>query len=125
MRTLLLAAAVLAVGIGIVHSWLGERYIIMRLLRRDNLPKLFGGDTFTKQTLRFAWHLTTVAWWGLGAVLLLLSGALPGITAASGILLVVSFTFLASAILSFVFTRGRHLSWIVFAAIAALCALAA
>jgi hypothetical protein len=125
MRTLLLAAAVLAVGIGIVHSWLGERYIIVRLLRRDNLPKLFGGDRFTKQTLRFAWHLTTLAWWGLGAVLLVLSGAFSGVTTARGILAVVSFTFLASAILSFVFTKGRHVSWIVFAAIAVLCALAA
>ena len=58
-------------------------------------------------------------------MLLVLSGAIPGITAARGILAAISFTFLASAILSFVFTRGRHLSWIVFVAIAVLCALAA
>jgi len=33
-------------------------------------------------------------------------------------------TFLANAILALVFTRGRHLSWVVFATISALCLLA-
>lgn len=65
-----IAAAFLLFLIGVVHSYLGERYILIRLFRRDNLPKLFGSDWFTKRTLRFAWHLTTIAWWGYGAMLL-------------------------------------------------------
>ncbi len=63
MQTLLYIGALLAIGIGIAHSYLGERYILIRLFRRDDLPKLFGGPEFTIQTLRFAWHLTTIAWW--------------------------------------------------------------
>ena len=41
MKLLLLGAAFLIVGIGIAHSWLGERYIISRILRRSDLPTLF------------------------------------------------------------------------------------
>lgn len=66
-------AAFLAFAVGAAHSWLGERYILMRLFRRDNLPHLFGGPEFTVRTLRFAWHLTSVAWWGFGAILVLLA----------------------------------------------------
>ena len=57
------AALVLAVLLAAAHSYLGERYILIRLFRREDLPKLFGGGTeFTTRTLRFAWHLTSVAW---------------------------------------------------------------
>lgn len=56
--------AALALGVGAAHSYLGERYILIRLFRRPDLPHLFGSDLFTRRTLRFAWHLTTLAWWG-------------------------------------------------------------
>lgn len=124
MNPMLISAAILTVGIGLAHSWLGERYIISRLLRRTDLPKLFGDDTFTRQTLRFAWHLTTVAWFGLAAVLVVLSGALAAVRVSDGLIFAVAQTFIVSAILALFFTRGRHLSWIVFAAISALCLLA-
>lgn len=104
-------AALLAFAVGIAHSILGERYILVRLFRRPDLPKLFGGTEFTTRTLRFAWHLTTLAWWGLAAVLLLL-GASP--VAPRRIALVVSLTFLASGVAALAGSRGRHLAWIVF-----------
>lgn len=104
-------AALLAFAVGIAHSILGERYILVRLFRRPDLPKLFGGTEFTTRTLRFAWHLTTLAWWGLAAVLLLL-GASP--VAPRRIALVVSLTFLASGGAALAGSRGRHLAWIVF-----------
>ena len=62
MNTAFLIAAALAVLLGVAHSYLGERYILTRLFRRGDLPRLFGGVEFTQQTLRFAWHLTSVAW---------------------------------------------------------------
>ena len=62
---LLFLAAGLVLLVGLAHSYLGERYILIRLFRRSDLPHLFGSDVFTRRTLRFAWHLTTVAWWGL------------------------------------------------------------
>ncbi len=69
MNIHLTIGAVLAFGIGLAHSYLGERYILIRLFKRGNLPHLFGSDDFTRRTLRFVWHVTTIAWWGLGAVM--------------------------------------------------------
>ena len=103
------------------HSILGEKYIIVRLLRRDDLPKLRGADTFTKQTIRFGWHLTTIAWWGFAAILFLVAGAPVHVTVSDGILMAIGATFFLSALLSLVLTRARHLSWILFLAIALLC----
>ncbi len=125
MNPLLVLAALLTVALGLAHSWLGEKYIIVRLFRRLDLPKLFGSDKFTRQTIRFAWHLTTVAWCGLAAVLMVLSRSVVGLNIDRGLLLAIAFTFLASAALALVFTRGRHLSWIVFLGIAAICILVA
>ena len=59
--TILQFAALLGFLLGVAHSVLGERYILTRLFRRENLPTLFGGTEFTTRTLRFAWHLTTIA----------------------------------------------------------------
>ena len=124
MNPALVSAAVLAIAIGVAHSWLGEKYIIRRPLRRTDLPVLFGDDSFTRQTIRYAWHLTTVAWFGLAGVLLVLSGILVGIRVSDGIIFAVALTFLVSALTALIFSRGRHLSWVVFAAITALCLLA-
>jgi len=116
-------AAGLAVFIGVAHSYLGERYILIRLFRRE-LPPLFGSDWFTRRTLRFAWHLTTVAWWGFGALLLLLADAGPAAARDAG-LWVVATVFGVSAVVTVAASRGRHLAWIVFAAIALLAGAAA
>jgi hypothetical protein len=117
MNILLLIGAVLAVLIGIAHSVLGERFLLVRLFRRDNLPHLLGGDAFTKQTLRFAWHLTTVAWWGFAALLVLHAGGEPDAVASA--VSIIEIVFLASALMTLIVSRGRHLSWVVFMGIAA------
>ena len=125
MSPLLAAGAVLAFGIGVAPSLLGERYILVRLFRRRDLPKLFGADTFTRRTLRFAWHLTTLAWWGFAAQMALASGALTEVDPTSEPLLqVIAWTFLASALLGLAVTRARHLAWPVFLVIAACAWLA-
>jgi hypothetical protein len=121
MSPFLAAGALLAFGIGLAHSILGERYILVRLFRRRDLPKLFGADTFTRRTLRFAWHLTTLAWWGFAAQMALASGALSAAEPAgeSPLLRAIAWTFFASAALGLAVTRSRHLAWPVFLAIAA------
>jgi len=122
MNRWFLAASVLTILIGFAHSWLGERYLIGRLLRRQDLPRLLGGDDFTKRTLRFAWHLTTLAWLGLGGLMAALA-LLPAARVPQPVVLVLSATFAASALLALVGSRGRHLSWVVFLAIALLLLL--
>lgn len=114
---LLYLAATLMVLTGLAHSVLGERYILTRLFRRDNLPELFGGTAFTTGTLRFAWHLLTVAWWGIAALVVQMATQ-PLDTRT--VLQVVAATALVSGVLPLFFTRGRHLSWLVFFAVAAL-----
>ena len=102
--------------IGFVHSYLGEKYILIRLFRRDDLPKLLGSDWFTKRVLRFAWHLTTIAWWGFAAILYVLSN--PSVNVQSEILTIIAFVFSLSGIVSLLFSRGKHLSWLFFFIIA-------
>ena len=46
-------AAVLMFVTGIAHSWLGERYTLIRLFKTGGLPKIFGSTAFTTGTLRF------------------------------------------------------------------------
>ena len=121
MDIALYAAAALALGIGVAHSWLGERYILMRLFRRGELPQLFGGTEFTRNTLRFAWHITTLAWIGFAAILVSMAeGALSTRTVG----LIIGATFGAHFIVALVASRGRHYSWIVFLAIAVLAVMA-
>src|SRR5918998_4826783 len=101
MNFYLVAAAALAVAIGLAHSWLGERYILTRLFRRQDLPHLFGSDDFTKRTLRFAWHLTTVAWFGAAAILLILA-SYPLDASARMLSRAIAATFLVSAVVALV-----------------------
>ena len=110
-------AAILIFALGVAHSVLGERYILTRLLSRTDLPKLFGGTAFTAGTLRFAWHITTITWFGLAAILWQLG---RGASTPLGIAQIIGVTSLACGVLPIVFTRGRHVSWVVFFAIGVL-----
>jgi hypothetical protein len=117
----LIVAALLCFGVGLVHSVLGERYILIRLFRGSRIPVLFGSDLFTRRTLRFAWHLTTIAWWGFGYLLQSLSR--ESAEYPPTVLQVVGVVFFVSGAVALVASRGRHLSWMVFWTIAVLCAL--
>jgi hypothetical protein len=108
---LLYVAAALIFLVGLAHSFLGERYILVRLLRKSDLPKLFGDDTFTRQTLRFAWHVTTVTWWGIAVLLIVL--AKDGAT-LNDVANVIGVTLLICGLLPLIMTKGKHLSWIAF-----------
>jgi CDP-diglyceride synthetase len=119
MDILLITGAILAVLIGTAHSYLGEQYILARLFRRSDLPQLFGSDTFTKQTLRFAWHLTTIAWIGLASVVLI-GVVVPSSEQLSAILKAISITFFISSVVTLATSRGRHFAWIVFLSISVL-----
>lgn len=113
MNAWLALAAALLVLVGAAHSYLGERYVLTRLFRRGPLPPLFGSDWFTRRTLRFAWHVTTIAWWGAAALCWALGRGDAGLA-----LRLLSATFAATAAVVVVASRGRHLSWPVFTLIA-------
>ena len=119
---MLAIASLLLIFIAIVHSYLGERFILIRLFHRE-LPKLFGSDVFTKQVLRFAWHLTTVAWFGFAGILLSLYLESPELSTI--ILLITALVFAVSGAISFGFTKGRHYSYVVFWSVSIICAYVA
>lgn len=121
MRTGLWIAALLLAGIALAHSYLGERYILIRLLRRDNLPQLFGSDRFTERTLRFAWHVTSIAWLGFGAVLAVLAAEGPNVPR---VLVAIAVTFIVTSLVIAVASRGRHLAWPLFLLVGILTWLA-
>jgi hypothetical protein len=118
VNPLLATAAILTVLLAAAHSYLGERYILIRLFRRGDLPKLLGGTTFTQHTLRLAWHITSVA--ALGFAALMVALALPGGVEPRVHGAVIGATFAICGLVALVGSRGRHLSWIVFFSIAAL-----
>jgi hypothetical protein len=118
LAVLLEVAAFLCFAIGLVHSTLGERYILVRLFRRDDLPQLFGGTAFTSRTLRFAWHITTIAWWGFAAILVLLASHSVSEARLS---IILGITFLLTSALTLVVSRGQHLAWVVFGFIGGAC----
>ena len=107
--------------IALAHSYLGERYLLIRLFRQP-LPKLFGSDDFTRKTLRFAWHITGVAWLGFAA---LLSRVNTSGVSRSELLTIIGLTFGITGAIALVASRGRHLSWLVFGGISLACLAAA
>jgi peptidoglycan/LPS O-acetylase OafA/YrhL len=118
MSISLIAAALLTVIIGVAHSWIGEQRLIGPLLAPDNRQGILV-HRFARKVLRMAWHVTTLAWWGIAAVLAIL--ALSPVTGQGRmVLLAIGLMFLVSGLVSLFTLRGRHLSWPVFLAIGGL-----
>jgi len=107
-------AALILIFLGAAHSYLGEKYILIRLFKRTDMPHLYGSATFTKNTLRFAWHITTFAWLGIAVILAYEDQP------SNLILYTTSFVFLLSGFVSVYFSKGKHFSWICFFAISLL-----
>jgi hypothetical protein len=118
----LLLAALLTVAIGATHSWLGERRLIGPLLDPATRGGMLEGSAFARQVLRFAWHLTTIAWWGFAALLVAYARTDGG--AGSGpALAIIAAIFAVTGLIILATSRGRHLAWPVFLAMAALTAV--
>jgi len=117
MTAALYSAACILAFVGIAHSYLGERYLLGKLARRGDLSKVFRDPVYAFRIMPLAWHVTSVAWFGFAALLVLI--AHPPVT-AEGVALAIGIVFLAHGAASLVIARGRHLSWLLFLAVAAL-----
>lgn len=118
MKICLLLSAVLFILMGVGHSYLGERYILIRLFKRGNLPTLSGGTWYTQQILRFAWHLTSILFWGFAAILALMAWEALQF---QNIATVLAATFFLCGLLTLIATKGKHLAWLVFWLVAGVC----
>lgn len=114
---MLLAASILIVIVATAHSYLGEKFILRRLFRQP-LPPLFGSDNFTRQTLRFAWHITSILGLGFAILLILIH---EGMLSGNSVLYTIGSIFVVVALFPLFATRGKHVSWIAFLAIAGFC----
>jgi hypothetical protein len=89
--------------LAVAHSALGEARLIGPLAAGE-LPRLTMPPAFAKSVLRFAWHLTSVAWLGLAGVLIV----------APGSAWVVGLTLAVSGVITLVASRGAHFAWALF-----------
>lgn len=116
----LLLAGSFLVGLGLVHSWLGEVKLIGPLLSPAGRAGMLVHSRFARDVLRFAWHLTSLAWWGMGISVALLAAPFSvdprlALLAGTGV------TCLITGVLILVIGRGRHLAWPAFLAAAFCC----
>jgi hypothetical protein len=109
---LLLIAAAITLFIAAMHSYLGERRFLPRLLASADLPRLQGNPALARSILRWAWHLTSVAWVAL-ALLLMALGRIPGELRALPVAIIAACLAL-SGLVCLVTTRGRHVAWPLF-----------
>lgn len=117
----LLAAAALTAMIGLIHSWLGERLLIGPLLAPDTRRGMLRESRSARRALRFAWHLTTIAWWAFAAIFVVLAPE-PLAPPGGRILAVLAAAFLITGLVILISSRGRHLAWPLFLGIAAAAA---
>jgi len=112
-------AGILLAVLGLAHSVLGERLILIPLLEQEELPKIGGSDDLTRRTLRFTWHVTTVLLWG-GAAVLWTIAVLPPSDTLHALTRIMAIAYLACAFVSLIYSRGKHFAWLVFTSAAAL-----
>ncbi|WP_439574993.1 hypothetical protein [Phreatobacter sp.] len=122
-QPVLLVAAALTLAVGLLHSWLGERMLIAPLLA---LPARDGplARASLRRVLRNAWHITSVAWAGMGLVLASLAFA-PLESSGRKMLVIIGLMFAGQALFVLATSRGRHVGWPFFAAIGAISLWAA
>lgn len=113
---LLYLAASGAVIAGVTHSYLGERLVFPKLLAAENLPRLRGSLEFTRSILRWAWHLTSLAWVAFAYLLFVVgAGRTPD---AITLVRIIAVFFGLTGLVTFVTTRGRHVAWPLFTLVA-------
>lgn len=116
---MLYLAAALTIFIGLVHSYLGDRWLIRPILKLETLPIILGSRRATEHTLRFAWHITSLAWWGMAGLMVIMVTR-PDMTYQAALWMFI-IVFGLSGIIPLAL-GGKHKSWIVFLAISGLCA---
>jgi hypothetical protein len=112
MQPYLLAAAVVAVLVGVIHSVLGELLIFRKLRQGTIVPGLIAAPLEPRNVriLWATWHLASAFGFGFAAILLTL--ALPAASQNFEIILAIAGAFVAGSLLVLIATRGRHPGWV-------------
>ena len=114
----LMIGSLLMATLAVLHSYIGETRLLQKLLAKPDLPLLQGSIHYTRTVLRWAWHLTSIAWLGFVAIFFALI-QVPSVARQSlGVILTA--TLGLSAFIAFAASGGRHLAWVFFLA-ASIC----
>lgn len=119
-----LAAALLLIVIGLVHSILGER-LIFRRMRHGGFIPTEGGSVLREPHVRIlwaTWHVVSALGFGLAALLLWMAQPAQAPLAQSFIASALSAALAASSALVLIGTKGKHPGWIGLLAAAGLVA---
>ncbi|RKR68645.1 hypothetical protein C8C94_3159 [Acidovorax sp. 94] len=118
---LMLAAAGLAL-VGVAHSVLGE-LLVFRTLRTEGIVPTGGRPVLREWQVRIlwgTWHLATVLGWALSALMWRLGTAPVDTDLGAWVADVPGVATLASGVLVFYATEGRHPAWFALLVVAAL-----
>jgi hypothetical protein len=105
-KTFLVASAALLALTAIVHSVLGERYLLKPLFRQTHGIL---ASSLARFVLRFAWHLTSLSW--LVLAIILLAFQFQSAQAMSIALLATGIAFTIAGVFDAFGSRGRHIGW--------------
>lgn len=106
----LMFGAVCLCGLAVAHSILGERWLIGPLTAPATRSGMLARSGYARLVLRFAWHLTSIAFVGLAAPLAVYAFA-PVDWTARLMLRLVAATSIAMGGVTLAISRGRHLAW--------------
>lgn len=127
MQTLFIAAGVVALITGVVHSVLGE-ILIFRQLRSGGLVPAMSASPLRERNIRIiwaTWHLASVFGWAFSVVLLGIGLAPPNDSLQPLVISAIIFANLGGSLLVLIGTKGRHPGWIALLLVAALAWIAA
>jgi ABC-type Mn2+/Zn2+ transport system permease subunit len=112
VQTYLLAAALVAVLVGVVHSALGEMLIFRKLRKGTIIPDQPAAPLELRNVriLWATWHLATALGLGFAAILFFLANRDRAPDPAIAWPLILSFA--AGSVLVMAATRGKHPGWI-------------
>jgi hypothetical protein len=120
MNSYLLAASLLTVVLGLIHSILGEIMLMSPMSDLEEFPAILKSRELAKRTIHVTWHLASILGWGFAAVLGLYSTEEPLSDDRRIVVLITALVMLIAGLATLIGSRGRHPGWAGFLAIAVL-----
>ena len=116
----IILTATLMVLTGVGHSWLGEAKLLKPLLARCDAKIL---PLMQRRFLRACWHIGTVSWFAMAAILLCLN--LPMRQLQTAVLAIAGLAFVLFGSANFLISGGRNPGWIGCLAVASAAGVSA
>ncbi|MBT0588043.1 hypothetical protein [Alteromonas oceanisediminis] len=120
MNMYLIAAALLSIFVGLVHSALGEVLVFKNLRRRTVVPTLSAVPLQARNVriLWATWHIASIFGFAV-AYILFHASTQPALEVY--VINALALAMLSSGLLVMVATRGKHPGWVGLTSVAVLC----